>query len=310
MDEQTQTSLSTGKKVLLMKQKNNTMFTIENILIIALIVLYWTICLITENDTLISGVLHVGWLGKLIFSIFVYHITMIIMSLYLHRSLSHRSIELAPSLKYFCRFWIWMTLGINRAQFVAQHRFHHLNSDKPSDPLSPLNNGGVLNLFLYGYEIYKKTTSDDLIKIYGKIADNDWLEKHLFCKYSDMGSVVFFFINIVLFGLWGVVLWAIYIILTTISVFGFFSLTHVYGYKNFDTHDNSYNLMSLGMMFIGEELHNNHHQNPRSANLAHLNSEFDLGWLYIRILKKLNLVTICGDSSIEIQNILSSLEAK
>ena len=104
------------------------------------------------------------------------------------------------------------------------------------------------------------------------------------------------FLEIVLFGLCGVVMWSIHLILVLVVSTGILAgLTHSQGYRNFSTNDNSYNLMHWGILFSGEELHNNHHQDPAAAKLSVMHNEFDLGWLYIKLLVKVNLATLRKD---------------
>jgi stearoyl-CoA desaturase (delta-9 desaturase) len=62
---------------------------------------------------------------------------------------------------------------------------------------------------------------------------------------------------------------------------------HWWGYRNFEAPDASTNVLPWGIVIGGEELHNNHHTYPTSAKLSVKSYEFDLGWLYIRILETL-----------------------
>lgn len=243
--------------------------------------------------------MNLGWKGKVIFCLIIYHITIVVFSIYLHRSETHRSIELAPSIRYFSRFWLWFATGLSRAEWVAIHRLHHQNPDLPNDPHSPLYKG-TLNLFVSGFEICAECNPSSLIEKYGSISDNDALEKLLFNKFKSLGLVIFLSLYILLFGLWGMVMWDINIIAITMVLFGAFAaLTHVYGYRNFNTKDNSHNLMRIGILLNGEELHNNHHNNPTSAKLSLLDNEFDLGWFYIKMLMKLNLAKLRTTATVE-----------
>jgi len=69
-------------------------------------------------------------------------------------------------------------------------------------------------------------------------------------------------------------------------------VAHCFGYRNGKTRDRSKNLVPWGIVIGGEELHNNHHLNPASAKLSLKEFEFDIGWFYIQILRRLNLATV------------------
>ena len=67
---------------------------------------------------------------------------------------------------------------------------------------------------------------------------------------------------------------------------------HYWGYRNFQPKDESRNIVPLGIVIGGEELHNNHHAFPTSARLSNRWYEFDIGWLYIRLLSALGLAKV------------------
>ncbi|QMT61335.1 acyl-CoA desaturase [Legionella sp. PC997] len=275
-----------------MKISNPRIISKDVLLVSSFLIVYLLFCLIFNNQLLIYGIWDLGWEGKLIFCFIVYHITIVVFSIYLHRCETHRSVELVLPIRYFCRFWLWLATGLNRAEWVSIHRLHHQKADLPLDPHSPIYKG-TFNLFLGGFEICAQCNPSSLIEKYGTISDNDALEQFLFTKFQSLGLVLFLSLYIVLFGLWGMVMWDINIFAITTVLFGAFAaLTHKCGYRNFDTKDNSRNLMHIGILLNGEELHNNHHHNPSSAKLSYLNTEFDLGWFYISILMKLNLAKL------------------
>ena len=143
------------------------------------LIIYWFFCLDTANPTIKTGILHFGWLGKILSFIIIFHITMTTNSIYLHRSQTHRAVEYIPFLNHCFRFWMWLTTGFDRAEWVAIHRLHHQKPDQPEDPHSPLYKG-TLNLFLKGIEIYQEARNPEIIRKYGYIKDNDYLEKRFY----------------------------------------------------------------------------------------------------------------------------------
>ncbi len=69
-------------------------------------------------------------------------------------------------------------------------------------------------------------------------------------------------------------------------------LGHWWGYRNFEAADASTNISPWGIIIGGEELHNNHHTYPTSAKLSVKPYEFDIGWVYIRVLEMMGLAKV------------------
>jgi fatty-acid desaturase len=117
--------------------------------------------------------------------------------------------------------------------------------------------------------------------------DYKWAMDH-----TLLGSWIFIAINVILFGWAG---WAVVAVLmfmlTYLGITYIDGLIHLYGYRNYNLNDHSNNLMPWSV-FTGEELHNNHHRTPQSANFAHRWFEFDIVYFYIRIFKILGLAKI------------------
>jgi stearoyl-CoA desaturase (delta-9 desaturase) len=67
---------------------------------------------------------------------------------------------------------------------------------------------------------------------------------------------------------------------------------HYWGYRNWSTPDASTNIVPWGILIGGEELHNNHHAFTTSAKLSSKWYEFDIGWMYIRMLEALGLAKV------------------
>ena len=75
------------------------------------------------------------------------HITILAVTVFLHRSQAHKSVELHPILAHFFRFWLWLTTGMVTKQWVAIHRKHHRFTDESGDPHSPKVYGLMRVLF-------------------------------------------------------------------------------------------------------------------------------------------------------------------
>jgi stearoyl-CoA desaturase (delta-9 desaturase) len=221
------------------------------------------------------------------------HITIVCVTLYLHRSQAHRSVEFHPAVSHFMRLWLWMSTGMITKQWVAIHRSHHRHSDQSGDPHSP-HVWGIWRVLFGGAWLYNDAAKDKkLIEQYGAGTPNDWIERNIYSPYPWHGVLLMLAIDIALFGLWGFVVWGIQMIWIPFWAAGVINgLGHWIGYRNGETRDKSRNLLPWGIWIGGEELHNGHHLNPAGAKLSHRWWEFDIGWMYIRLLSWFRLARV------------------
>ncbi len=261
-----------------------------SLLTVGMMIGFW--CLALLYPPVIQGLIGINLWWSILYLVLACHFTMIVISIYLHRSETHRAVKFHPAVRHVFRFWLWLVTGASRCEWVAVHRAHHQATDTENDPHSPIIHG-LKTLFTSGFELYHKAKSDQVVEKYGIISDNDYLEKHWYSKYSTMGPIILLVIEMILIGIWAIPLWTLQMILQIIfqaSVIN--GLGHYLGYRNFNTKDNSHNVTSFGLFIAGEELHNNHHQYPASAKFSFYSNELDIGWVYILLLKKLGLARI------------------
>lgn len=229
----------------------------------------------------------------LIYTLVMTHITIACVTLFLHRSQSHKAVEFHPAVAHFMRFWLWLTTGMVTRQWVAIHRKHHVYSDKPGDPHSPHVYGFWTVLFKGAFLYHTASKDAAMIEQYSKGTPDDWIEQNLYTPHSRMGIAIMLAINLGLFGAWGFLIWGIQMIWIPLWAAGVVNgIGHWFGYRNGETTDQSRNLGNLGIIIGGEELHNNHHLSPGSAKLSRAWYEFDIGWMYIRLLELLKLATV------------------
>jgi stearoyl-CoA desaturase (delta-9 desaturase) len=230
---------------------------------------------------------------ELIYLLIATHITISCVTIYLHRGQAHRGLEFHPALEHFMRFWLWLTTGMVTKQWVAIHRKHHRFSDVEGDPHSP-HVYGIRKVLFKGALLYHEASKDrEMINTYGVGTPDDWLEKNVYSKHSRLGIALLLILNLLCFSWWGLLIWTIQMIWIPFWAAGVINgLGHWWGYRNEITKDNSRNISFLGIIIGGEELHNNHHLNPASPKLSDKWFEFDIGWLYIKILSKLKLLSI------------------
>lgn len=239
-----------------------------------------------------NGVLSFSWWQMLLFVILATHITATAVTIFLHRSLAHLSVQLSPVVNHFFRLWLWLTTGIVSRQWVAVHRKHHATCDTENDPHSPLVYG-LGTVLISGAELYRKAAADEnTITQYGHGTPNDWLERRLYARWSFLGVAILFFAYVFLFRPLGITAWALQMLWTPVFAAGVINgMGHAVGYRRFQTLDASTNIVPLGVFIGGEELHNNHHAYPSSARFSH-GYEIDIGYLYIRLLRLVGLAEV------------------
>ncbi len=221
------------------------------------------------------------------------HVTIIAVTVYLHRAQAHRALQLHPAVAHVFRFWLWLTTGMVTRQWVAVHRKHHAHCETPQDPHSP-QVLGLRTVFWRGSELYMAAAKnrDDLVR-YGQGTPNDWLERNLYSRFSWSGIGLMLVLDLVLFGVYGLVVWAVQMLWIPVLAAGVINgVGHAWGYRNYETADAACNIVPWGVLIGGEELHNNHHAFPSSARLSLRRWEFDIGWVYIRLLSGLRLARV------------------
>jgi stearoyl-CoA desaturase (delta-9 desaturase) len=178
-------------------------------------------------------------------------------------------------------------------EWAAIHRKHHAKCETADDPHSPQTRG-IRKVLLEGTELYREEARNlETIRKYGHGTPDDWIERKLYTRWSVLGVYVTLAIDVLLFGAIGLTVFAIQMLWIPVTAAGIINgLGHWSGYRNFDSPDASTNVFPWGILIGGEELHNNHHAFASSAKLSSRWYEFDIGWMYIRILQGLGLATV------------------
>jgi stearoyl-CoA desaturase (delta-9 desaturase) len=230
---------------------------------------------------------------ELLYILIATHITIVAVTLFLHRSQAHRGVQFHPVITHFFRFWLWLTTGMITKQWVAVHRKHHRFSDEPGDPHSP-HVYGIKQVFFKGAMLYHEASKDKvMVDAYGVGTPADWIEHNLYSAHSRLGIGILFLFNVIVFGWIGAIIWGIQMLWIPFWAAGVVNGgAHWWGYRNGQTKDRSRNIVPWGIVIGGEELHNNHHLDPASARLSRRWWEFDIGWMYIRLLSALRLATV------------------
>ena len=241
-----------------------------------------------------DGLLQLPWWGYVVAALILTHITIVAVTLYLHRCQTHLALELHPAVSHFFRFWLWLTTGMQTREWVAIHRKHHARVETESDPHSPVVKG--INTVLWGgWFLYRKEASNqETLEKYGSGTPDDWLERNIYSKYTVWSLILMLGIDLVLFGVVaGSLIWVTQMIWIPFWAAGVINgIGHYWGYRNFEVGDGSKNIVPWAFIIGGEELHNNHHAYASSAKFSSKKWEFDLGWQYIRILRLLGLARV------------------
>jgi stearoyl-CoA desaturase (delta-9 desaturase) len=240
-----------------------------------------------------NGFVHTTLVAKLVILLVMTQLTILSVTLYLHRSQSHRSVEFHPALAHAFRFWCWLTTAMVTREWVAIHRKHHAHCETELDPHSP-QMFGIGTLVLSGTELYMAARAEpNLLARFGRGTPDDWIERHIYTPQCNWGPTALAVLEIALFGVSGMAIWAVQMMWIPFWGAGVVNgLGHWWGYRNFETADRSTNLSPIAIWVGGEELHNNHHAFPSSAKFSIHRFEFDIGWLVIRILARLGLASV------------------
>ncbi len=236
-----------------------------------------------------NGLLDLSWVQLVLVTLVLTHVTIISVTLYLHRHSAHNALDLHPVLRHFFRFWLWLATSINTREWTAIHRKHHATCETENDPHSPVVKG-IRKVLLEGAELYaEEAARPETLERYGKNTPDDWMERKVYSR-RNLGITLMFLVNLALFGVHGIWIWAVQMIWIPVWAAGVVNgLGHYVGYRNFECQDNARNISPLGILIGGEELHNNHHTYPNSAKLSRRWYEVDIGWGYIRLFQLFGL---------------------
>jgi stearoyl-CoA desaturase (Delta-9 desaturase) len=246
------------------------------------------------SQLLFRGVFDLPWWGIALVALGLTHITIASVTIFLHRHQAHRALDLHPLPSHLFRFWLWLTTGMVTREWVAVHRKHHAFVETPNDPHSPQIYG--INRVLWGgVMLYvKESNNTETLERYAHGVPDDWIERHLYSRFTVFGMVFMGLLDLVLFGvLPGAAILLVQIVWIPFWAAGVINgVGHFWGYRSYACGDASTNIVPWGILIGGEELHNNHHAFASSAKLSCRWYEFDIGWAYIRALEMLGLARV------------------
>ena len=244
-------------------------------------------------DFLSNGITRASAWQVVIATLVMTHITIAGVTIFLHRCQAHRALDLHAIPSHFFRFWLWLTTGMVTKEWAAIHRKHHAKCETEEDPHSPVTRG-IKKVLFEGAELYRaESRNRETIEKYGHGTPDDWIERNLYTKHSALGVALMLVLDVLLFGVIGITVWAVQMMWIPITAAGIINgIGHYWGYRNYNCSDASNNVFPVGILIGGEELHNNHHTFGTSAKLSSKWYEFDIGWMYISILAALGLAKV------------------
>jgi stearoyl-CoA desaturase (delta-9 desaturase) len=212
----------------------------------------------------------------------VCQVAIVLTTVYLHRTISHRSVTMVPAVRAVCRVLLWVTTGIRPRQWAAVHRRHHAHTDAEGDPHSPVLDGfwKVLlgNVGLYRHAIRDGVTVDR----YAKDIPPDAWDRYLF-DHSLLGLSLGIGALCLLLGWeWGLVAAAVHTVSYLLLNGAVNAVGHSFGRQPYP--NKARNTGWLALLTAGEGWHNNHHAAPTSARLGRTRREVDFGWWLIQFL--------------------------
>jgi len=240
-----------------------------------------------------GGLLDLSLWQLVVATLLLTHVTIAGVTIYLHRAQAHRALDLHPGVSHFFRAWLWLTTGMQTREWVSIHRKHHAKCETAEDPHSPQTRG--LNKVLWeGAELYMAESQNaETLAKYSHGTPNDWAERNVYSRFTWHGCGVMLGLDLILFGAAGLAVWGVQMMWIPFLAAGVINgIGHFWGYRNFDAPDASTNIVPWGILIGGEELHNNHHTFPTSAKLSSKWYEFDIGWLYIRLMQSAGMARV------------------
>jgi len=238
------------------------------------------------------GLCNLPWWGYLLVLLALTHVTILGVTIFLHRHQAHRALDMHPALAHFFRFWLWLTTGMITKEWAAIHRKHHAKCETVDDPHSPQVLGLPMVMWK-GTELYRRESRNmETMERYGQGTPDDAMER-FYQRNTKKGILAMLIIDLVLFGVPGLAIWALQMAWIPFWAAGVVNgVGHFWGYRNFECPDEARNVSPWGIFIGGEELHNNHHTYPTSAKLSVKWWEIDSGWFYIRLFEMLGLAKV------------------
>ena len=227
-----------------------------------------------------------------------WYLSLFFQTFFLHRYASHNMFKMGNTTEkifFILTFFFQGSSFLHPAAYAIMHRKHHAFADTPEDPHSPVHEKNILSFNLKTVLEYRKLVNEFMTGKHSHREVPRWhsLEKIGEAPYVRFGFVVLYFLFYYYFATywWHYLLLPINIFMGPIHGFIVNWFGHKSGYRNFkEIPDNSKNTLPFDFLMMGELYQNNHHKMPQKSNFAVRWFEFDLGFAFANILKKLRVI--------------------
>ena len=171
-------------------------------------------------EWLAHGMWNIAWWQIVLFTLALTHVTMISVTVFLHRHQAHRALDLHPIASHFFRFWLWLTTGQVTKEWAAIHRKHHAKCEQAEDPHSP-HVYGIKKVLFEGAELYRaESKNKETMARFGHGTPDDWIERNLYTRFSWQGVALMLIIDLALFGAAGLTAWAVQMLWIRVTAAG------------------------------------------------------------------------------------------
>jgi stearoyl-CoA desaturase (delta-9 desaturase) len=213
----------------------------------------------------------------------VCQVAMVITTVFLHRTLSHRALALSGPLPGIMRVLTWLTTGIRPRQWVAVHRKHHAHTDAAGDPHSPVLEGFAAVQFA-NVVLYRRAARDPrVVARYARDLAPDGWDRMLF-DHAFVGlGIGIAGLCLALGWQWGFLAAGVHTVTYLLLNAAVNAVGHTYGRRTYPGY--ATNSRWLAWLTAGEGHHSNHHAAPTSARLGFVRGEIDPGWWFIRAVR-------------------------
>ena len=235
------------------------------------------------------------YVAAVVVGLAVCQLAILLTTVYLHRTVSHRAITMRPGLAFTCRLLLWITTGIKPRQWAAVHRKHHAFVDEQGDPHSPILEG-FWQVQLGNVLLYRKAAADRAaVDRYARDIVPDRFDRVFDHGLAGLAVGV----GILFLPFWGD--WRLVAVASGVHVVTYLLLNsavnaigHTFGRRPYA--GAAANSQWLAWLTAGEGLHSNHHAAPTSARLSFARGELDPGWWAIATARRLRWLTVRHDT--------------
>ncbi len=217
-------------------------------------------------------------------------LTLLVVSVYLHRSLTHHACQFTPLPTLLFRTGLWLTTGIQRRRWIAVHRYHHAHADDPLDPHSPLQLG-VWRIQLGDHRETRRLRRDNaFVQRLTRDIREDSLDRAF--NRCLLGPALAFGATCLLLSVQdAIIIWSTHFVLSKFLGNTLAAVGHTFGKHRYPLTEGRDNWW-LAFFTAGEGYHNTHHHRPKSPLFAPSRMAWDPGWWLIATLRHWNLATV------------------